>query len=101
MPDIGNIGSVQNHGSIDPSNRINVDQLMSRMSSSEQPHRVESSQDRVELSEHARHLDRIRQLPDIRQSLVNDIRSAIENGAYDTDGKLELAIDKLVEEFEG
>jgi len=54
--------------------------------------------DRVELSQHARLLSRLSELPDIRTDLVNRIRQELAEGRYDTDAKLDTAIDNLVAE---
>ncbi len=64
------------------------------------PGRNEDSQrgDRVELSDHARLLDRIRQLPDVRQDRVERMRSAIARGGYDSDARIDHAIDRLMQQ---
>jgi flagellar biosynthesis anti-sigma factor FlgM len=57
-------------------------------------------QDRVELSEHARHLERLRQLPDVRHSKVEAARSAIADGVFETPDRLRAALLKLLDEIE-
>ena len=54
--------------------------------------------DRVELSDFARYLDQLRQLPDIRQSVIDRVRQAIDSGTYETDDKLNAAIDQWARE---
>jgi negative regulator of flagellin synthesis FlgM len=54
--------------------------------------------DRVELSAHARLLDRLLQLPDVRMELVETVRQAIRDGTYETPEKLEAAVDRLLEQ---
>jgi negative regulator of flagellin synthesis FlgM len=54
--------------------------------------------DRVELSAHARLLDRLLQLPDVRIELVEAVRQAIADGTYETPEKLEVAVARLLEE---
>jgi hypothetical protein len=56
--------------------------------------------DRVELSEHARHLDRLRQLPDVRQSKVEAARNAIADGVFETPDRLRAALLKMLDEIE-
>ncbi len=55
--------------------------------------------DRVELSRHAVLLDQLRQLPDVRQDLVDEVRNAIEAGSYETDDKLTAAVEELVRDL--
>jgi len=54
--------------------------------------------DQVELSDRALLLSRLRELPDVRQDLVDQVRSAIERGEYETPEKLDAAIEKLLTE---
>ena len=55
--------------------------------------------DSVELSDHARHLSTLRSLPAVREDRVAEIRDAIANGTYDTEGKLDTAVDRLLEDL--
>lgn len=57
-------------------------------------------QDRIELSEHARHLDRLRQMPDVRQSKVEAARNAIADGVFETPDRLRTALLKMLDEIE-
>ena len=96
MPDIPSIG----HGSVGPVNRP-----AGPASSLRGPDTKEATEttarpgDRVELSEHARLLDQLRHLPDIRQELVRTIRDAITQGTYETPQKLGEAIERLFAEL--
>ncbi len=58
-------------------------------------------QDRVELSDHARHLERLKQMPDIRQSKVEAARNAIAEGVYETPDRLRAALLKMLDEIDG
>ena len=58
-------------------------------------------QDRVELSDHARHLDRLRQLPDVRQGKVEAAKAAIANGVYESPDRLRAALLRMLDEIEG
>ena len=102
MPDISSIGRGQ-VGPVDrsaPSGRADVDHSSYASHTSHAPHAPpERPGDRVELSEHARFLDRIRQLPDARFDRVEQIRDAIESGTYETESKLDDAIDRLVDDL--
>jgi anti-sigma28 factor (negative regulator of flagellin synthesis) len=56
--------------------------------------------DRVELSEHARHLDRLRNLPDVRQAKIDAARNAIADGVFETPDRLRAALLRMLEEVE-
>jgi flagellar biosynthesis anti-sigma factor FlgM len=55
--------------------------------------------DSVELSDHARYLDKLRHLPDVREDRVAEIRTAIARGSYDVGRKLDVAIDRLLDDI--
>ena len=57
--------------------------------------------DRVEVSDHARYLSKVKELPSVRTELVNRVRGEIAEGKYDTPEKLDLAIDALIEDITG
>ena len=53
--------------------------------------------DRVELSRHALLLDRLRNLPGVREDLVQTVRQAIADGTYATDAKLDIAVQRMLD----
>ena len=55
--------------------------------------------DRVELSDHARLLDEIRRLPDVRTERVQQVRDALDAGTYETEERLNTAIERLLEDL--
>lgn len=55
--------------------------------------------DRVELSDRARYLARLNELPPVRPRVVDEIRQAIAEGTYLTDEKLDGAIERLFEDL--
>ena len=57
--------------------------------------------DQVEISPLGQMLDGISQLPEIRQERVEEIRRQIAAGGYETPEKLEVAVDRLLEELRG
>ena len=57
--------------------------------------------DHVEISPLGQMLDGISRLPEIRQEKVEAIRQQIASGVYETPAKLELALDRLMEELSG
>ena len=95
MPDIPSIGQ----NSVGPINRVQgappaTD--VSRVSL-----RREIQYDRVELSNHVRLLDRLRQMASVRSDLVDAVRSEIAAGTYETPQKLEAAVVRLLQELGG
>jgi negative regulator of flagellin synthesis FlgM len=59
----------------------------------------EPIQDELQISDAARLVDQVREMPDIRQDRVNEIRSQIAAGTYETDAKLEVALGRLLDEI--
>jgi negative regulator of flagellin synthesis FlgM len=55
--------------------------------------------DVVQISDTARFAELVGQVPDIRQDRVAQIRAQIAEGAYETDEKLNLALDRLLDEI--
>jgi flagellar biosynthesis anti-sigma factor FlgM len=56
-------------------------------------------QDEVNISDTARLVEQAKQTPDIRQDRVQAIRSQIASGTYETSGKLETAVSRLLDEI--
>ena len=54
--------------------------------------------DSVEFSEQAQMLEKIHQLPDVRQDQIDAIRDAIANNTYLTDEKVNIALGRLVDD---
>lgn len=57
--------------------------------------------DRVEVSPMARFRSLLREMPEIREDLVADVRGLIEAGAYETPERLDGAIEALIDEEPG
>ncbi len=57
--------------------------------------------DQVEISPLGQMLDGISQLPEIRHEKVEAIRQQIAAGTYETAEKLELALDRMLDELSG
>jgi anti-sigma28 factor (negative regulator of flagellin synthesis) len=57
-----------------------------------------STADSVEFSEQAQMLEKIHQLPDVRQDQIDAIRGAIANNTYLTDEKVDIALGRLVDD---
>jgi negative regulator of flagellin synthesis FlgM len=56
-------------------------------------------QDELNLSDAAQLIQKVHELPDIRQDRVNQIRAQIAAGTYETDEKLSLALGRLMDEI--
>lgn len=54
--------------------------------------------DAVELSDTARLLSKLNELPEVRQGLVDRVKSEIADGTYETPEKLEAAVGAMLEE---
>ena len=93
MPEINSIG----HGAMEPLDRA----AGTAAHQSAQRLRLNGQRpgDRVELSDHARLLDRLLHLPDVRADLVDRVRQAIHDGTYETEDKLDVAVERLLEEL--
>ena len=92
MPDISSIG----HG---PANPINRPGGIPPRPGAQPPSAVPAPQgDRVELSEHARLLERLRHMPRVRPDLVEALRKSIADGTYQSPEKLDAAIELLLQQ---
>jgi hypothetical protein len=54
--------------------------------------------DRVELSDRARYLAKLQQVPAVRQGLIDQVRARIEAGTYDTPERFDAALTGLIED---
>ena len=55
--------------------------------------------DRVELSDHARFVEQLRQIPAARTERVESLKQAIANGTYPVNDRLDVALDRLLDEL--
>jgi negative regulator of flagellin synthesis FlgM len=55
--------------------------------------------DQLDISQEANLVSRVRDLPEIRQDRVAEIRAQIASGTYETDAKLNGALDRLLDEI--
>lgn len=109
MPDFGSIGGSMNSIGL-TTGYTNVGAVTRTSLDGSSPAALRSSPDsasrgtpgdRVELSDHARFMERLRAMPSIRAEKVAAIKSAIEAGTYDTDDKLGVAFERMLEEMDG
>ena len=94
MPDVSPINGLQ--GSSIPAS---IQRTQVEAPATATPKRTEIH-DRVEISEHARHLEKLRQTPDIRQAKIDAARSEIAQGIYETPDRLRSALLKLLDEID-
>lgn len=55
--------------------------------------------DEIQISDQARLVEEAGQLPDIRLDKVNELRAQIAAGTYETADKLDVALDRLLDEI--
>jgi negative regulator of flagellin synthesis FlgM len=55
--------------------------------------------DEVDISDAARLVEQVHNLPDIRQDRVDAVRQQIAAGAYETNEKLDAAVSRLLDEI--
>jgi negative regulator of flagellin synthesis FlgM len=55
--------------------------------------------DQLEISPLAQLLNGIGEIPDIRYEKINEIRAQLAAGTYDTPEKLEVALDRLLDDL--
>lgn len=54
--------------------------------------------DRVEVSELATYMSKLRQLPPVRQALIESVKAEIAAGTYDSPEKLDAALERMLGE---
>jgi anti-sigma28 factor (negative regulator of flagellin synthesis) len=98
MTDIGFIGNNRpetNH--LAPSRPADMVQDVSK-SSAESQETVAPRGDKIEISDHARHLAAIKRLPDTRVDKVDAAREAIADGVLNSEEMLEKALEIMISE---
>jgi negative regulator of flagellin synthesis FlgM len=56
-------------------------------------------QDELQISDAAQFVDQMRDLPDVRMDKVAQIKAQIANGTYETADKVDIALDRLLDEI--
>lgn len=64
-----------------------------------QPNSPSFGEDRVELSDMARLLNSMRDMPEVRQDRIADVRNAIKRGDYDSPVTLDAALDQMLSDI--
>jgi flagellar biosynthesis anti-sigma factor FlgM len=60
----------------------------------------QSSQDTVEISDSARYLSALKDLPDVRQDKVDSVKSQLQAGTYETSDKVDSTVDSLLSDWQ-
>lgn len=71
----------------------------SRLSKPSAPNQSGPIQDELQISDAARLLDRVGDVPEVRQDRIDQIRAEIAEGSYETQEKLDIAIERLLDEI--
>ena len=58
-----------------------------------------STGDRLDISEAGQIAGRLAEMPEIRADRVQELRTAILDGSYESDAKLDVALDRLLDEI--
>lgn len=102
MNDIGQVGPSSPLSGMNAAARVNEAAAAHRATQQSEiapsAPRWAEGRDRVELSEHAHHLEAIRALPDVRSAKIEAIRMAIADGTYESPAKLQAALDRLLDD---
>jgi negative regulator of flagellin synthesis FlgM len=63
--------------------------------------RAEAAQiaDEVDISDAARLVEQVQQMPEIREDRVEAVRRQIADGTYETGDKLNIAVERLLDEI--
>lgn len=84
-------------GGVSGPNRIDLDRLHAQ-----RPSELNVNQpvgDRAEISEVARLLNKLSEVPEIRMDRVAELRELIQSGRYETAERIQQAVDKILEEL--
>ena len=70
-----------------------------RVSKPSAPNQGGQIQDELDISDAGRLMEQAKGVPEIRQDLVERIRGQIADGTYETRDKLDIALDRLLDEI--
>ena len=89
---------IQGPGGVSGPNRIEPQRLTSQRTSGPDPG-ANKVGDRAEISQEARLLNMLSEVPEIRMDRVRELRELIASGQYETPERIEQAVKKLLEEL--
>ena len=83
------------------SSRCSTHQRSARFARAEATAPAQSSAigDRLDISEAGQIASRMAEIPEIRADRVSQLRSAIQSGSYETQDKLDTALERLLDEI--
>lgn len=104
MPHVGNVSSV----GLSSNPAITAATAARRFAGTNATERTASApsesvirgEDRVEVSDTARWMSELRSMPDVRADKVAAAREAIARGDFDTDERLAVAIERIIEDLD-
>ena len=99
MPDPINVGI--SNGSQASGRIFGVNHAERSQAATPARHGREPAADQVDLSEHARHLASLRELPEVRMNKIEAAKAAIAAGDYDNDFRLNIAIERMLDDVLG
>jgi anti-sigma28 factor (negative regulator of flagellin synthesis) len=70
-----------------------------RAAEQQQQHQPRGGGDQVELSTQSQLMARLKDVPEVRQDLVDQARQRVESGFYDSQQVIEQTIDKMAEDL--
>jgi len=71
----------------------------SRVSKPPAPGQSAPIQDELQISDEALLIEQVKQVPEIRHDRVDAIRAEIAKGTYETDEKIQIALERLLDEI--
>ena len=99
MPDISGINGPNGPDPIRNKTGVNRSGVKKGNSYSSPEDSVEISSAASRKAEAAEFVSKLKELPEIRQARVEDIKNQIENGTYNADAKLGQALDGLLQDI--
>lgn len=97
MTDIASV----NHSSVEQPVRVAAASQRAAVRRADSASSSARESDQVEVSALARFLSQLRDVPAVRQDLVDEVREQIDDGTYESDARIDGAIEKLLEEEPG
>ena len=88
---------VQGPGGVSGPDRIELHRVEPQRPSDSRP--LASTGDRAEISEGARLLNKLAEVPDVRMDRVQELRGLIASGRYETPERIAKTVDRILEEI--
>lgn len=88
---------IQGPGGISGPDRIELHRVEPQRPSDSRP--AASTGDRAEISEEARLLNKLAEVPDVRMDRVQELRELIASGRYETPERIAKTVERVLEEI--